>query len=188
MVYDKEIKGMFVTLRSIILEDAEFSYAIRSQPKNRDTVGQLAPSLEAQKEFIMWQINQPDDYYFVVLNNQGERIGLIGLYDIHDGVGEVGREVNNGTPEESIEAELLIFKFAVETICLKKWTCVIYSHNRKHIAQQMWLGSTSLKTVTRNGTKCDYFEVFFDDEEFVKKIKKIEKLLSRIFEMKVDLR
>ena len=184
MVYDKEIKGMFVTLRSITLEDVEFSYAIRSQPKNRDTVGQLAPSLEAQKEFIMWQINQPDDYYFVVHNNQGERIGLIGLYDIHDGVGEVGRVVNNGTPEESMEAELLNFKFAFETLCLKKCTYVIYSHNRKHIAQQMQLGITPSKTVTRNGTKCAYFEIFCDDEKVIHRQKKIEKLLSRVFEMK----
>ncbi len=180
MVYDQEIKGNFVTLRSITLEDAEFSYAIRSQPKNRETVGQLAPSLEAQKEFIKWQMNEPDDYYFVVLNNQGERVGLIGVYDIHDGVGEVGRQVNNGTPEESMEAELLNCKFAFETLGLKKYTAVVYTHNHKHIAKQ---GIEPTDIITRNGVECAYFEYSVCDERVIRGLRKTEKLLNRIVEM-----
>lgn len=186
MVYDKDIKGHFVTLRSITLEDAEFSYAIRSQPGNRDTVGQLAASLAKQREFIKWQMNEPDDYYFVVLNNMGERIGLIGLYNIHDGVGEVGREVNNGTPEECIEAELLNCKFAFETVGLKKYICVIYIHNRKHIAQQVQFGIKSSGVVTRNGIQCAYFEYSASDERVIKGLKKTEKLLNSIVEMRND--
>ena len=56
MVYNGIIKGKFVDLRSITLEDAEFSYNIRSDERFRDTVGQPAPSLEAQKDFIEWQM------------------------------------------------------------------------------------------------------------------------------------
>ena len=47
MVYPEVIHGMFVDLRSITLDDAEFSYNIRADKRNRDTVGQLASSLEA---------------------------------------------------------------------------------------------------------------------------------------------
>ena len=68
MVYPEVIHGMFVDLRSITLDDAEFSYNIRADKRNRDTVGQLAPSLEAQKDFIRWQMQEPNDYYFVVIN------------------------------------------------------------------------------------------------------------------------
>lgn len=181
MVYDKEIKGNFVTLRSITLEDVEFSYEIRSEPANRDTVGQLAPSLEAQEEFIKWQMSEPDDYYFVVLNNQGESIGLIGLYDIHDEIGETGREVNNGTPEEIMEAELLISKFAFETISLKKYSCVVYVHNRKHIAQHKKLGMEETKHVTRNGIECIHFECSADNERVVQGLKKTEQLLNKLW-------
>lgn len=180
MVYDKEIKGDFVTLRSITLEDAEFSYAIRSEPENRDTVGQLAVSLDAQREFIKWQMQQPDDYYFVVCDNQGERIGLIGLYDIHDGIGEMGREVNNGTPEECMEAGLLVGKFAVEILGLKKITYVIYANNDKNIARQKQLGRTPLGTVVRNGIECMYYECPVNDENYIKGTEKIKKLLDRI--------
>ncbi len=62
MVYEKIIRGKFVDLKSITLEDAEFSYAIRREEKNH-TVGQPAADLERQKEFIEWQRNQPGDYY-----------------------------------------------------------------------------------------------------------------------------
>ena len=89
MVYNEIIKGKFVDLRSITLDDAEFSYNIRADERFRDTVGQLAPSLEAQRAFIDWQMKEPDDYYFVVLNKKGERIGLYGVYNFHDGMAEV---------------------------------------------------------------------------------------------------
>lgn len=180
MIYEKEIKGDFVTLRSITLEDAEFSYAIRSESGNRETVGQLAVSLDAQREFIKWQMQQPGDYYFVVYNNRGERIGLMGLYDIHDGIGEVGREVINGTPEENMETGLLVDKFAVEIIGLKRITYVIYANNHKNIARQKQLGRTPLKIVVRNGIECMYFEYSVDDENYVRGTEKIKRLLDRI--------
>ena len=82
MVYDKVIVGKFVDLRSITPEDAEFSYNIRADKRNKDTVGQLAESVDAQRRYIENQMQKPDDYYFVVLNKKGERIGLIGVYDI----------------------------------------------------------------------------------------------------------
>ena len=110
MIYDKVIQGRFVDLKSITLEDAdvEFSYQIRKEEKNCKTVGQLAGSLEEQRKFIEWQITEPGDYYFVVWNKKGERIGLIGVYDIHDQTGEIGREVNDAGPVEAMEAEVLL--------------------------------------------------------------------------------
>ena len=80
MVYPEVIHGMFVDLRSITLDDAEFSYNIRADKKNRDTVGQLAPSLEAQKDFIRWQMQEPNDYYFVVLNKKFTGYKFFPLY------------------------------------------------------------------------------------------------------------
>ena len=76
LVYDKVIKGRFVDLRSITLDDAEFSYNIRADRKNRELVGQPAALIEEQREFIKWQMSEPNDYYFVALNKKGERIVL----------------------------------------------------------------------------------------------------------------
>ena len=96
MVYEGVIKGRFVELKSITLDDVQFSFDIRSAPENRETVGVVAKSLEDQRKFIEWQIKEPNDYYFVVYNRKGEKIGLIGIYDIHGDTAEIGREVSYG--------------------------------------------------------------------------------------------
>lgn len=175
MVYEKIIRGKFVDLKSITLEDAEFSYAIRMEEKNR-TVGQPAADLERQKEFIEWQRNEPGDYYFVVWNKKGERVGLIGVYDIRDGVGEVGREVSDGTPMEAMEAKVLLEDFYKDILHLKKVTAVIYTSNERQLSNQKKLGMTMKRIVERNGVECAYFETDVDGTQF----QKIRQLLEKI--------
>lgn len=178
MIYNHVIRGKFVDLKSITLddEDVAFSYRIRMEEKNRDTVGQPASSLSDQKKFIEWQINQPDDYYFVVRNKKGQRVGLIGIYDIHDGVGEAGREVSDGTPEEAMEAELLLEKFYREILGLKRVVSVIYMSNKKHISNQTKRGLEMKKTVIRNGVECAYYEMEVNEKNY----EKTRLLLSKI--------
>lgn len=158
MVYPEVIHGMFVDLRSITLDDAEFSYNIRADKRNRDTVGQLAPSLDAQKDFIRWQMQEPNDYYFVVLNKKGERIGLYGVYDIHDGMAEVGREVNVGEPTERMEVGLLVADFCEKVLNLKKICYVIYANNIGNLNNAKKRGGKFIKMVERGGHDAMYFE------------------------------
>lgn len=178
MVYDHVIRGKFVDLRSITLddEDVAFSYQIRMEEKNRNTVGQPASCLSDQKKFIEWQIQQPGDYYFVVWNKKGERVGLIGVYDIHDGMGETGREVSDGTPMEAMEAEVLLEEFYRNVLGLKKVIGVVYMSNKKHISNQRKRGFEMKKTVMRNGVECAYYEMEVDEKNF----EKIRLLLNKI--------
>lgn len=178
MVYPEVIHGMFVDLRSITLDDAEFSYNIRADKRNRDTVGQLAPSLEAQKDFIRWQMQEPNDYYFVVLNKKGERIGLYGVYNIHDGMAEVGREVNIGEPTEIMEVGLLVADFCRDTLKLEKTCCVIYENNVHHLSD-VKKNSTFVKKVTRSGHNALYFEDDLNEEGAVSK--KARRLLKKLY-------
>lgn len=178
MIYEKVIHGKFVDLKSITLddEDVEFSYSIRKEEKNCRTVGQLASSMEEQRNFIKWQISEPDDYYFVVRNKNGERIGLIGVYDIHDGIGEVGREVNDGSSVEAMEAEVLLDEFCRAVLHLQKITYVIYLSNKKHINNHKKRGIEMQKTVMRNGVECAYYERPADGKDFAT----TRQLLNRI--------
>ena len=181
MVYPEVIHGMFVDLRSITLDDAEFSYNIRADKRNRDTVGQLAPSLEAQKDFIRWQMQEPNDYYFVVLNKKGERIGLYGVYDIHDGMAEVGREVNIGEPTEIMEVGLLVRDFCKNVLHLKNTCFVIYANNLKHISDSVKTGADFKGRIQRSGREALYFEQnLYNEPAGVKKLKiLLQKLNNR---------
>ena len=159
MVYDKVLKGRFVYLRSINLDDAEFSYNIRADERYRDIVGQPAKTIDDQKKFIEWQMAQPDDYYFVVYNNSDERIGLIGVYDIHGDIGEVGREISYGNAAETMETQVLLEDFYREVLGLKKIYYVIYLNNKKQISIQKKLHRKPVKITKRAGVDCAYYEL-----------------------------
>ena len=176
MVYPEVIHGRFVDLRSITLDDADFSYNIRADKRNRDTVGQLAETVEDQRKFIEWQMQEPDDYYFVVLNKQGERIGLYGVYDIHDGMAEVGREVNIGEPIERVEVGPLVAQFCHDVLHLKKIYFVVYSNKTHHISHVKKV-STYVKTVVRGGHEALYYEC--DLSKTTATSDKIQRLLNK---------
>ena len=174
MVYPEVIHGLFVDLRSITLDDAEFSYNIRADKRNRDTVGQLAPSLEAQKDFIRWQMQEPNDYYFVVLNKKGERIGLIGAYNLQGNVIEVGREVNIGEPTETMETKFLIRDFCRHVLGLNKICGIAYVDNKKRISDAKKMGGVEVERVNRGGREGLYFEFdLTNDSDSIKRIKKL---------------
>ncbi|MBR5964595.1 MAG: GNAT family N-acetyltransferase [Treponema sp.] len=161
MIYDKVIKGHFVTLRSITLDDAEFSYNIRKDPRFVTVMGQAAATLEDQKKFIERQMGQPGDYYFVVLNRLGVRIGLIGVYGLDGDSAETGREVNVGEPYETMEAEILLCDFCVNVLKLKTKIGVVYKHNKKQIELQTKLGLEPCAEIVRSGVPAYEYRVDF---------------------------
>lgn len=158
MVYEGVLKGRFVELKSITLDDVRFSFDIRSAPENRDTVGVVAKNIEDQQRFIEWQMKEPGDYYFVVYNKKGEKIGLIGIYDINGDSAEIGREVSYGNCVEVIESEILVEDFAMDVLGLKTLHSVIYSNNKKHLNNQKHVGAKPIKKVIRSGVESYYFE------------------------------
>ena len=184
MIYPEVIHGMFVDLRSITLDDAEFSYNIRADKRNRDTVGQLAQSLEAQKDFIRWQMQEPNDYYFVVLNKKGERIGLYGAYNIRDGMAELGREVNVGEPTEIMEVSLLVADFCRDVLKLNRICSVVYENNVHHLSD-VKKKSTFVKKVVRSGHNALYFEDDLNEES--SSSRKIRQMLERLYKKKLTL-
>lgn len=158
MVYEGVIKGRFVELKSITLDDVQFSFDIRSAPENRETVGVVAKSVEDQRKYIEWQMKEPDDYYFVIYNRKGEKIGLIGLYDIQGDTAEMGREVCSGNCVEVIESEILVEDFAMDVLGLKTLHSVIYANNAKHLKNQKLNGQKPVRKEIRSGVECYYFE------------------------------
>ena len=183
MVYPEVIHGMFVDLRSITLDDAEFSYNIRADKRNRDTVGQLAPSLEAQKDFIRWQMQEPNDYYFVVLNKKGERIGLYGVYDIHGDIAEVGREVNVGEPTEIMEVGFLVADFCRDVLKIKRTSFVIYENNIHRISE-VRKTATFIKRVQRGEHIALCFECNLDETNPT--CEKAKLLLKRLYKKQLQ--
>lgn len=178
MVYEKEITGRFVTLKSITVKDADFSYELRKDPRFVDIMGQPAESPQAQREFIRWQRKQPGDYYFVVFNKAGERIGLTGVYNIHGDTGEMGRELNIGAPYETMEAEVLVYEFARYVLHLKYVISVVYKNNIKQINMLKRRGEKLESETVRNGVAA--YQGINTIEAHGQNLEKTRRLLERV--------
>lgn len=180
MVYDKVIQGKFVSLRSITLDDAEFSYNLRKDPRFVEIMGQSAPSSEAQREYIKNQREKEGDYYFVVENRAGERIGLIGVYDIQGDRCEIGRELNIGAAYETMEASILISEFALNDLHLKTSVSCIYKNNSKQLKKQRQLGIEPIREIMRSGIPAYEYETPIID--VLKRLEKAKNLINQLSE------
>lgn len=178
MVYDEDIRGRFITLRSITEEDADFSYRLRNDPRFVDIMGQPAESVEAQRQYIRRQRKEPGDYYFVVYNNAGERIGLIGAYKINGDTCETGRELNIGEPYETMEAEALLFEFCQTVLKLKKCTGIIYKSNQKQYRMMKRRGGYRITETVHHGIPAYYLESTFEEQN--RRMDKVRELISKL--------
>ena len=178
MVYENDIIGKFVTLRSITVDDAEFSYNLRKDPRFVDIMGQPAESVEAQKKYIERQRNEPGDYYFVVYNKSEEKIGLIGVYNIQNETCEFGREINIGAPYETMEAELLNLDFAKDVLGLKESRSIIYKNNSQQFRMLTRRGGSKIKEIIHNGIPSYLMESSI--EELSKRMEPIRKMIDKL--------
>ena len=181
MVYDKDIMGEFVTLRSITEDDAEFSYNIRKDPRFVSIMGQPASSVEAQREYIIRQRSKPGDYYFVVYNRNNEKIGLIGVYDIRGDNCETGRELNIGEPYETMEAQVLLYDFCVGVLGLKNNSAIVYKNNPKQINMIKKGIECEITEIMHNGIPSYLLKCTFEGQ--LPRIEKLKKTIHRIAQM-----
>lgn len=129
MKYEKLIEGRYCDLRSVDIQDAEFTLAMRQDPTLTAYLPKLDITVEQQKEWIKKQQVDPTDYFFVVQDKEGNRIGVMGLYNVIDGEGETGRLAMKGNPLQAIESQMLCVDFAFDVLKLKGLHSYIIAEN-----------------------------------------------------------
>lgn len=143
MVYNGIIEGRYVNLRSVEERDAEFTLSLRQDPNLTKYLPKLDITLEQQIIWIRKQRNQEGDYYFVVENKKGEKIGVIGVYNVDGDCAETGRIAMIGNAFESIEAQLLSFDFAFVILKLEKTVNYVMADNIHALRFSQMFGSQS---------------------------------------------
>ncbi|MBE6004139.1 MAG: GNAT family N-acetyltransferase [Lachnospiraceae bacterium] len=118
MIYDGIIEGKTVRLRSMEERDAEITYRMRTDPIKSRYIHKDEGGVEHQREFIRWQRSEPGDYYFVIEDLNGNVIGMKALsdYNVKNGTVESGRFLGFGSQIQNMEALMLSFDFAFETL------------------------------------------------------------------------
>lgn len=134
MVYEGVLEGKYVDLRSCTEDDAEFTLALRTDPKLGKYFPKIQNTVEQQREWIRKQRSMEGDYFFIVCNKEGERIGTIAVYNIAGDIGEGGRTImRSDNPFEVSEAQLLLDRFAFHVLGLKLRMGFIYEENKRAI-------------------------------------------------------
>ena len=79
MIYEKEITGLTVKLRSVAESDAEVTYAMRADAEKVKYMHQVNGTAEDQRRYIAAQRKKPGDYLFLVTDLNGNPIGMRGI-------------------------------------------------------------------------------------------------------------
>lgn len=120
MLHNFKEKGFAYSIRPITLDDAQFIIDVRLEDAERNKyVHKISRDLNLQVDWLNRYFNTPDDYYFLVENNlTGEKEGLISIYNVKNGVAELGRWVIKKGSMATIESIQLAYKFAFEKLNL----------------------------------------------------------------------
>lgn len=131
MIFDKKMEGKYVYLKSVTVDDAEFTLSLRQNPTLTRYLPKLDITLEQQKSWITLQRKKEGDYFFVAKTFDNIPIGTVSIYEIHEDSSESGRLALIGDPLQNTEASLLLFRFAFDILGLKKVTGYIVDGNRR---------------------------------------------------------
>ena len=134
MAVTETICGRYVQLRSCTEDDAEFTRAIRKDPEFVKFLPEIDNTIEEQKAWIRGQREKEGDYFFVVWDKDGNRIGTISIYDVCGNHAESGRlAIKGNNPFQALEAQVLAFRFAFGQLGLECIDGYIFADNERAI-------------------------------------------------------
>lgn len=178
MKYEGIIEGQYCNLVSVDEDDAEFTLALRKDERLTAYLPKLNISVEQQKEWIKKQQADATDFFFVVWDKEGNRIGVLGLYNVVDGKGETGRLAMKGNPLQAIEAQMLCVDFAFNILKLTNIYSYILADNEGAIKFAKLFGP-ELSEVRVNEKGERVIDAVNNKERYSIARKKLERMLYR---------
>lgn len=179
MFYEEILEGRYVDLISATVKDVEFTWNIRRDPNFAIFFPKFDNTLEQQKAWICSQRNEPGDYFFVIWDKEGNRIGVIGLYNIKKDECEAGRIAVRGNAFQSIEAQMLSFTFAFDILNVDKTISYIYADNERALRfSKLFGGNFDEPRVYKYGERPMIRKVT-KKEQFYDTLEKIKKMIYR---------
>ena len=138
MIYEKEINGSSVSLRSITINDCNEKYLkwLNDPDVNKYLETRLtAQNINAIEEFVMSKITSTDEYLFAIIYNESkEHVGNIKLGPINYNHAFADISYFIGAKEcwgkgLATEAICLVTRFAFENLNLFKCAAGVYENN-----------------------------------------------------------
>jgi RimJ/RimL family protein N-acetyltransferase len=78
-----DYNGNTIIFKQVQVEDAEFILSLRLDNSLNKYLNETSPDIEKQRQWIKEQQNKENDYYFIILNKDYEKLGTVGIYEIN---------------------------------------------------------------------------------------------------------
>lgn len=123
-----------IRLRTAVLDDANFILSLRNDESLKRFISATSQSIDDQKNWLKKYKEreaQNSEYYFIVENLGGDKLGTTRLYNFHDTSFELGSWVfkrNGGT--HAIIADILTKEFAFENLGFEVCTFNVRKDNK----------------------------------------------------------
>ena len=135
MIWNEVIKGKYIDLRAVTVDDAKFIIDLRNDELKNQYIHTTSDDVDLQKEWIRRQICREGDYYFVICGKDGSNIGLASVYnlDLEKREAEFGRWISWGNALQNSESVILAFDFAFKQLGVDSIYVRVMKENRKVI-------------------------------------------------------
>lgn len=180
MIIENPIIGNLVTLRSVRIDDAEYTFKIRQDKEKTRYLHAVEGTIDSQKKWIAEQQKRLGDYFFLVLDSQDNPIGTYSVYNIEPdkSKAETGRAILYGNPAQNLETILLFFDFCF----IKQNILNLYSYTAKDntnangVAKR--LGGSVIKREYDNELQLEMETFLICKEAYLKNREKLAKLVN----------
>jgi len=159
------IEGAAYRLRPVNLNDAEFIYELRRDPRRNRYLHRGADSAEAQRRWLEQYFTRGGDYYFIIeASATGRREGTAGIYNLDsvERTAEWGRWVVRPSSLAAVESACLVYRAAFEILGLESLYCRTIVENASALAFHDSFGLERVRTLPLylevNGVRLDAIE------------------------------
>jgi RimJ/RimL family protein N-acetyltransferase len=188
MKHSITVDGLCYRLRPVVVDDATMIVEVRLSDSERNKfVHPILPDPNEQVKWIKNYYTCESDYYFVIENRLTSNAeGLIGIYNIKNGMGEWGRWVIKPGSFAAIESVNLLYKVAFNELGMSEIYCRTITENESVVSFHDAIGEKRRHILRgyfeMNAILYDVVEHYSDKEYYEYAIQpKLEEMSFKIF-------
>lgn len=142
IIKQDNLTGKYVTLREVTTDDAEFILSLRCNEEKSKFLHKTEYNIENQVNYINHYLSLSDEWYFIILNKKGERIGTYRIYDINKDSFSIGSwlMVDGVSFAECVESDYIIRTYGFEVLGYSKIHFDVRKGNKKVIRYHKMMG------------------------------------------------
>jgi RimJ/RimL family protein N-acetyltransferase len=154
------IEGKNITLVGVTPADAPFILSLRLDEQRNRFLSPVSNDLEAQVAWIVSYLErqrQGEEYYFIITDKTGERLGTVRIYGFQDDAFSWGSWIiKPGSPSSvAIESALAVYEYAFGTLGFHRCYFEVRKGNERVVAFHTRFGAR----ITGEDDLNNYFEV-----------------------------